>query len=196
MGASAIMSIPNPYKNPDAYGQVTIGGSVLPGILTALGLPARAYEFAVQQGYGATQVTIYRTTKILDTIEVVQFLRSPNPDRPNERDDFDTLRDVFMPLLIPGWPNKITGKPRAFPFVHPDAQWLGLKKSHLTAFEHPKMMTPGDPSRSYKLVFQEDMPQTRIPTGPPEPAKINGPPAPTTVNEATLLKLLADFKGT
>lgn len=186
------MSIPNPLKNPDAYGYVTVGGSRLPGILTAIGLPERKYEFAVQQGYGQSKVTIYRSLGLLESIEVTHFLRASST--PDARDDFDILRDDFMPFLIPGWPNKLTGKPRAFPFVHPDAQWLGLKRAHLIAFEHPKQMTPGDPSRWYKMVFQEDQPQQRIPVGPPEPAKINGPPQPKDQFEATLLKALSDFK--
>jgi hypothetical protein len=187
------MSIPNPYTTPDPYGFVEIGGSRMPGVLTSITYPDRTYEYAEQNGYGATQVTVYRTTKVITGIEVLHFLR----DTPNGASgDFEKLRDVFMPLLIPGWPNKITGKPRAFPLTHPDAQWLGVRRVHLTHFACPKMQTPGDPSRWYKMIFQEDMPQTRIPTGPPEPANINGPPAPTTVNEAALLKLLADFKGT
>jgi hypothetical protein len=187
------MSIANPYKDPDAYGHVTVGGTRLPGILTALGLPERVYEFAVQNGYGQSKVTIYKSLGLLESIEVVHFLQ-PNPDR-NARDDFDILRDDFMPFLIPGWPNNLVSKPRAFPFVHPDAQWLGLKRSHLTAFGHPKQMTPGDPSRWYTLRFQEDQPQKRIPVGPPEPAKINGPPAPKDKFEQLLLNAVADFKA-
>lgn len=187
------MSIANPLKNPDAYGYVTVGGSRMPGILTAIGVPERAYEFAVQNGYGQTQVTIYRAIKLIDGIELVHFLRSPKT--PDEKDDFEILRDDFMPFLIPGWPNNIIKKPRAFPLVHPELQWVGLKRAHLVGFEAPKPMTPGDPSRWYKLRFQEDLPQKIIPVGPPEPAKINGPPAPKDAIEASFLKAVEDFKG-
>lgn len=187
------MSIANPYKDPDAYGYVTIGGSRMPGVLTALGLPERVYEFAVQQGYGQSKVTVYRTLGLLESIEVTHFLRAPGT--PSEKDDFEILRDDFMPFLIPGWPNNLVSKPRAFPFVHPDAQWLGLKRAHLIGFECSKQMTPGDPSRWYKMRFQEDQPQKRIPVGPPEPAKINGPPAPKDAIEAALASALEDFKA-
>jgi hypothetical protein len=188
------MSIANPYKDPDAYGFVTVGGSRLPGILTSIGLPERVYEFAIQNGYGQSKVTIYKGLGLLDGIEVVHFLRAPATA--TEKDDFEVLRDDFMPFLIPGWPNNLVGKPRAFPLVHPDAQWLGLKRAHLIGFECPKMQAPGDPSRWYKMRFQEDQPQKRIPVGPPEPAKINGPPAPRDAWEATMLDGLAKWKST
>jgi hypothetical protein len=160
-------------------------------VLTAIGLPERLYEFAVQAGYGQSKVTIYRMLGLLEAIDVTHFLRAPKT--PDEKDDFEILRDDFMPFLIPGWPNKLTGKPRAFPFVHPDAQWLGLKRAHLIGFEHPKQMTPGDPSRWYKMRFQEDQPQQKIPAGKPEPAKINGPPKPKDAMEATVLKAVEAF---
>ena len=185
------MSIPSPYKNPDAYGFVTVGGTRLPGILTAIELPERTYEFTIQQGYGQGKVTIYKSIDLLDGITVTHFLRSGAT--PNDRDDFDILRDDFMPFLIPGWPNKLTAKPRAFPFVHPEAQWLGLKRAHLKAFACPKMANPGDPSRWYKMTFQEDVPQQKIPVGKPEPAKLKGPPAPKDALEATVSKALEAF---
>lgn len=187
------MSIANPYKDPDAYGYVTVGGTRLPGIMTSIALPERVYEFTVQAGYGQSKATVYKSLGLLESIEVVHFLRT-NPD-PNARDDFDILRDDFMPFLIPGWPNNLVGKPRAFPVVHPDAQWLGLKRAHLVAFECPKMQNLGDPSRWYKMRFQEDQPVKRIPVGPPEPAKINGPPAPKDKFEQLLLNAVADFKA-
>lgn len=185
------MSIPNPYKTPDAYGFVTVGGTRLPGILTAIELPARVYEFTIQNGYGQGKVTIYKSLNLLDGITVTHFLQSATSA--NARDDFDILRDDFMPFLIPGWPNKLTGKPRAFPFVHPEAQWLGLKRAHLVSFECPKMANPGDPSRWYKMSFQEDVPQQKIPVGKPEPAKLKGPPAPKDALEATVVKALDTF---
>lgn len=165
----------------------------MPGILTAIGLPGRKYEFAVQQGYGQTKVTIYRMLDILDGIEVEHYLRPA--ETPSARDDFEILRDDFMPFLIPGWPNKLIGRPKAYPFVHPEAQWLGLKRAHLIEFECPKMKNSGDPGRWYKMRFQEDVPQKTIPVGPPEPAKLNGPPAPKDAIEAALATALEDFKA-
>lgn len=185
------MSIPSPYKNPNAVGFVTVGGSRLPGVLTSLTVPARVYEFAVQNGYGQSKVTIYKALGLLESIKLVHFLR---PSANGARDDFEILQD-FMKFLIPGWPNNLIGRPKAYPIVHPALQWLGAKRVHLTSFSWPEQMAPGDPSRWYELTFQEDQPQKIIPAGPPEPAKINGPPKPQDVNDLTNLQLLATFKG-
>jgi hypothetical protein len=187
------VSIPNPYKNPEAYGFVTLGGTRLPGILTAIGVPERKYEFTVQQGLGQTSATIYKAIGLIDGIELVHFLRAPKT--PDEKDDYEILRDDFMPFLIKGWPNNLVGRPKAYPLVHPELQWVGMKRAHLIGFEPPKPATPGDPSRWYKMRFQEDLPPKRIPVGPPEPAKLNGPPVPKDAIEAAFLKAFEDFKA-
>lgn len=184
------MTIAHPLRQADEWGRVVVGGSVLPGVLTELSVPPRVWEWAVQQGYGQTKVTIYRSTGILEAITFTHFLILGTA-----ADDWDTLTTKFLPTLIPGWPNAYAGKPRSFPVVHPAIQFLGGKRIHLS-----KMFAPTPPQgekipQYYTLEFQEDVPQKRIPVGPPEPAKINGPPAPTNQLEALLLKGLADFKA-
>lgn len=186
------MSIANPYTNPEAFGAVYVGGSRMPGILTTVTLPARQWEFNVQSGIGQTKSTIYKSLGLLETIELVHYIE---PNRNGARGDYEVLRDEFLPLLIPGWPNKLNVRPKAFPLTHPWLQWLGLRRAHLTAIHAPEMMAVGDPSYTYKMVFQEDAPKLVIPTGPPEPAKINGPPAPKDALEAAVASALAQFKA-
>ncbi len=177
--------IANPYTDPDAWGTFIVGGSPMPGILTAIGMPDRAYEYAIQMGYGSTQVVIYRSTKILDGIELEHFLRPA--DWP--------LWESWMQTMVKGWPAKFAEKPPAFPAVHPAAQIVGLSRMSLKTYGAPFQKRPGDPSRWYKVTFVEYAPQTKLPTGPTEPAVINGPPTPTTAFEGALLGALGQALG-
>ena len=186
------MSVPNPYLFPAEWGRVLVGGSVLPGVLTSITVGSRKYVFTKQKGYGLTEVTIYSTTEAIDGIAVEHFIR---PNVGDALGDFEELRDKFMPTLIKGWPNQLAGKPLAFPFDHPMAQWVGLKRAHLTEVSPPYTKIENDPSYWYRLVFQEDIKQTILKPGPAEPAKINGPPTPKDAFEATLLQGLAAFTG-
>ncbi len=186
------VTIANPYLVPDAWKRVTLGGSLLPGIITAITIGPRKYAFTKQKDLGGTEVTIYSTMEAIDGIKVDLFLRPNVGAAPG---DFELLRDGFMPLLIPGWPNSIIGKPRSFPFDYPGAQWLGIKRAHLTDLHAPGITIPGDPSYWYSLVFGEDLPRKKIVTGPTEPAKINGPPIPTTVNELSQYRAAAGLFG-
>lgn len=184
------MSIAHPLRQSDAWGRVVVGGSVMPGVLTEMSVPPRVWEWAVQNGYGQTKVTIYRSTGILDAITFTHFLRLDTRE-----DDWDLLTKVYLPSLIPGWPNAYAGKPRSFPVVHPAIQFLGGKRIHLAKMFAP-VPPPGEKiPQFYTLEFQEDVPQKRIPVGPPEPAKINGPPLPQNGWERVLLQGLADYKG-
>jgi hypothetical protein len=185
------MSIAHPLRDSGPWGRVEVGGSVLPGVLTDIAVPPRVWEWAVQQGYGQTKVTIYKATGLLEAISFTHFLKLDT-----RADDWDLLTSTFLPTLIPGWPNAYTGKPRSFPVVHPAIQFLGGKRVHLAKLFAP-VPPPGEKiPQFYTLEFQEDVPQKRIPVGPAEPAKINGPPAPKDAFEATLLNALAAFKST
>ena len=184
------MSIEHPLRNGSAWGRVDIGGSTLPGILTDIVVPPRGWEWAVQQGYGQTKVTIYKSTGILEAITFTHFL-----ELDTAADDWDTLTNTFLPTLIPGWPNAYQGRPKSFSVTHPAIQFLGGRRVHLT-----KMFAPVPPQgekipQYYTLEFQEDVPQKRIPVGPAEPAKINGPPSPKDAFEKQLLEGLAAFTG-
>jgi len=183
--------IANPYTDPAAWRQFIVGGSAMPGILTALGLPDREYEYAIQMGYGSTQVVIYRATKIIDGIEVVHFLR---PTTANDPGDWP-LWEAWMRSMVKGWPAAFTGKPPAYPIVHPMAQVVGLAKASLKSYGAPFQMIPGDPSYWYKVRFVEYAPQKKIPTGPTEPAKLNGPPVPKDAFEGAVLTGLSAFLG-
>lgn len=184
------MTIAHPLRDGDAWGRVEIGGSVLPGILTDIVVPPRVWEWAVQQGYGQTKVTIYRSTGVLEAISFTHFLRLDT-----RADDWDALTEAFLPTLIPGWPNAYQSRPRSLPVTHPAIQFLGGKRIHLT-----KMFAPVPPQgekipQYYTLEFQEDVPQKKISVGPAEPAKLNGPPTPKDAFEKTLLDSLATFTG-
>lgn len=184
------MSIAHPLRDSDAWGRVIVGGSVLPGVLTEMSVPPRVWEWAVQNGYGQSKVTIYKATGILEAISFTHFLKLDT-----RADDWDTLTKTYLPSLIKGWPNAYQGKPRSFPVVHPAIQFLGGKRIHLAKLHAPVPPSGEKIPQYYTLEFQEDVPDKKIPAGPPEPAKINGPPAPKDQLEAALLSALATFKA-
>jgi hypothetical protein len=184
--------IANPYTNPESWGAFLVGGSPMPGLLTAMGLPDRQYEYAVQNGFGVGgKVVIYRTTGILESIELTHYIR-PN-DVAGNGGDWD-LWESWMRTMVPGWPTRYKSKPKAYPVTHPATQSLGLARAILKSYGAPFQAIPNDPSYFYKIVFIEWSPQQRIPTGPPEPAKVNGPPVPTDALTSAVLAALAEFK--
>lgn len=177
--------IPNPYDDPAAWGTVLIGGAPLPGELTLLEMPDREYEWAVQMGLGlGGAATIFRTTKLIETIGIELWF----PDA-----DAFAAGEEFMRVLVgPGWPQKIKVKPKAYKMSHPMAQWVGVTSVHCKAFGAPKDVS-GKLNYRLRVTLQEDSPRIVIPTGPAEPAKIDGPPKPQDALEAALVGALAEF---
>ena len=183
--------IVNPYLDPGPWGVFLVGGSPMPGLLQALGLPDRQYEYAVQNGFGVGgKVVIYRTTGILESIETTHYIQPPNAD--GIGGDWD-LWETFMRTMVPGWPAKYKTKPKAYPVTHPASQSLGLARAILKAYGAPFQRTPNDPAWFYKITYIEHSPQQRIETGPPEPAKLNGPPVPKDALEAAVLNAVTEF---
>jgi hypothetical protein len=185
------MSIAHPVRNSADWGRVLIGGSALPGTLTEAIVPPRVWEWAVQNGYGQTKVTVYKSTGLLEEVTFTHFLNL----KTTGADDWELLTTKFLPTLIMGWPNKYAGKPRSMPVVHPAVQFLGGKRIHLTKLYAPEPPPNEKIPQFYKVSFQEDVPQTKVDTGQAVPAKINGPPVPTTQIEAGLLNLWTTFKA-
>lgn len=183
--------IAHPVQSSADWGRVLVGGSVFPGILTSMTVPPRVWEWAVQQGYGQTKVTIYRSTGILEKISFTHFLQLETTGA----DDWRTLTQQFLPVLIPGWPNQYAGKPKSLPLTHPAVQFLGAQRTHLVELHAPVPPQGEMIPEYYTIIVGEDVPQTRLTTGPPEPAKINGPPTPKNQIEATLLGLSTAFKN-
>lgn len=183
-------TIAHPVQNADDWGRVLIGGSVLPGILEEAIVPPRVWEWAVQQGFGQSKITVYRSTGILEEITFRHFLRL----RATAADDW-ALLETYLRTLIPGWPNNYIGKPKSLPVIHPAVQFLGCKRVHLTKLFAPKPPAGEKIPQYYEVTFQEDVPDKRPKTGPAEPAQLNGVPKPKDLLEASLLQGLASFKG-
>lgn len=183
-------TIAHPLQNSADWGRVLIGGSVLPGILDEITVPPRVWEWAVQQGFGQSKITVFRSTGILEEIRFRYFLNL----KTTGADDW-ALLETFLRVMLPGWPDKYIQKPKSLPIVHPAVQFLGGKRVHLA-----KLFAPVPPQgekipQFYELTVQEDVPDKRPKTGPAEPAQLNGVPKPKSLLDATLLQGLADFKG-
>lgn len=176
--------IANPYDNPDAWGIVKIGGATMPGVLESLGLPPRKYEWAVQQGLGVGgPATIYRYCNLIESIEIAQFLDTVQA--------FEIAETMCKTLVGPKWPNEVKVKPKAYLMEHPALQWVGVRRVALRELEAPKPV--GNLKWMWLVRVIEDSPRRPVQTGPPEPAKINGPPQPQDALEAALVGALAEF---
>jgi len=183
--------IAHPLQNGSEWGRVLVGGSVFPGILTSMTVPPRVWEWAIQNGYGQTKVTIYRSTGVLDKISFTHFLNL----KTTGADDWNALCSQFVPTLIPGWPTKYAGKPRSMQLVHPAVQFLGAKRAHMVELHAPEPPSGEKIPQYYTIVWGEDVPQTIIKPGVAEPAKINGPPTPKDLADLEIAQHTANLFG-
>jgi hypothetical protein len=183
-------TIAHPVQNAADWGRVLIGGSVLPGVLEEITVPPRIWNWAKNRGFGQSIVTVFQSTDILDEIKFRHFLNL----KTTGADDW-ALLETFLRVLLPGWPDKYVQKPRSLPIVHPAVQFLGGKRVHLTKIWAP-IPPPGEKiPQYYEIAVQEDVPDKRPPTGPAEPAQLNGVPKPKDLQDLANLQALADFKG-
>lgn len=183
-------SIAHPLRNKDDWGRVLIGGSILPGILTDVAVPARKFNWSVQKGFGLSMVTVFQNVDILTGITFTHFL-----DLKTTGIDDWTLLETFLKTLLPKWPTDVQLKPKSLPVVYPLLQFLGANRIHLSDFYAPEPPQGEKIPQFYKVVFQEDVPNKRPPTGPAEPALLNGVPKPKDQMDIANLQALASFKG-
>jgi hypothetical protein len=183
-------SIAHPLRNRDNWGRVLIGGSVLPGILTDVAVPARKFNWTVQRGFGISMETAFQSVDIISGISFTHFL-----DLKTTGVDDWALLETFLKTLLPKWPTDVQAKPKSLPVVYPLLQFLGANRIHLAEFHAPKPPQGEKIPQYYEVVFQEDVPKKRPPTGPAEPALLNGVPKPKDQMDIANLTQLAAFKG-
>jgi hypothetical protein len=183
-------SIAHPLRNREDWGRVLIGGSVLPGILTDVAVPSRKFNWSAQKGFGLSMVTVFQNVDILTGISFTHFLNL----KTTGADDW-TLLETFLKTLLPKWPTDVQLKPKSLTVVYPLLQFLGGNRIHLAEFFAPEPPSGEKIPQFYKVVFQEDVPNKRPPTGPAEPALLNGVPRPKDQMDIANLTALADFKG-
>jgi hypothetical protein len=183
--------IAHPLREASEWGRVLVGGSIFPGILTEMIVPPRVWEWVIQNGYGQSKVTIFRSTGVLEKISFTHFLDL----KTTGADDWQILTTQFVPTLIPGWPTKYARKPRSMQLEHPAIQFLGGKRAHMVELHAPAPPSGEKIPQLYTIVWGEDVPQTRINPGPAEPAKTNGPPKPKDANDLALYSILASVSG-
>jgi hypothetical protein len=183
-------SIAHPLRNRDDWGRVLIGGSVLPGILTDVAVPARKFNWSVQKGFGLSMVTVFQNVDILTGISFTHFLNL----KTTGADDWELL-ETFLKTLIPKFPTDYQAKPKSLPVTYPLLQLLGASRIHLVEVYAPRPPQGETIPQYYQVTFQEDVPDKRPKTGPAEPAQLNGVPKPKDQLDAALLLGFADFKG-
>lgn len=183
-------AIPHPKRDKRDWQRVAIGGTVWPGKLTEVSVPARKYNWTVQRGFGISMETAFQSVDILSGISFTHFLNLTE----SGADDW-TLLETIMRTLVTGWPNNVQIKPKSLPVVYPLLQYLGAQRIHLAEFYAPEP-PPGEKiPQFYKIVFQEDVPKKRPPTGPAENAQLNGVPPPKDAADLANYAALADLKG-
>lgn len=183
-------AIAHPLRDSADWGRVLIGGSVLPGKLTEIVVPARVFNWAAQKGYGLSNITVFQNVDVLSGITFTHFL-----DLKTTGADDWTLLETFLKTLLPKWPTNIQVKPKSLPVIHPAIQFLGGNRVHLAKFYAPEPPSGEKIPQYYKIEFQEDIPDARPKTGPSEPAQLNGVPSPKDQADLANLTALAAFKG-
>lgn len=183
-------SIAHPLRNKADWSRVLIGGSVLPGILTDVAVPARKFNWAVQRGFGISMETAFQSVDIISGISFTHFLDL----KLTGADDW-ALLETFLKTLLPKWPTDVQAKPKSLPVVYPLLQFLGANRIHLAEFHAPKPPQGEKIPQYYEVVFQEDVPKKRPPTGPAEPAQLNGIPTPKDFADASNLQAFGNLFG-
>ena len=183
-------TISHPLQNRDDWQRVLIGGSVLPGILTDVTVPARKFNWNVQKGFGMSMVTVFQNVDILTGISFTHFLNL----KTTGADDW-ALYLTFLKTLVPRFPTDYQFKPKSLPVDYPLLQLLGAAKIHLVEVFAPKPPANEKIPQYYTITFQEDVPDKRPKTGPAEPALLNGVPAPKDAADLANYQALADLKG-
>lgn len=181
-----MISIPDPYENPDPWGKLLCSGIQVPGILTAVGVPDQTYEWAEQNGFGATKVLVYRAANLIKGAAFTHFIPR------------GTWNDVlqFMGIIRPGFPRGKTKKPSAFSWTHPALQWVGAERMVVQAYGPPTQLIPNDRAWWYTIKIDEYVPKQTVKTGEPEPAKPNGTPQPKDAFEQAIATALLDWQKT
>lgn len=193
---------PNPYRDAGPYGQVEIGGVLVPGILQSINGCVAKMDWAFQKGGGGGgvngaqpgegvkaapvasgqqagnfAVSVWKGALLVEEIEIVSDV--------SRADDYDGAID-FIKVVMPDRKRK----PPSLSLVNPDANIIGITRCAIREIGAPAEESPGSGKRLLKFKICEYNPQKTAPAGKADPAKPPNDPKPADAAEAELQRLL------
>lgn len=172
-------TIANPFLSigeSDAWGLIALGTTQFPGVIVDVDGVDRPYEWAVQRGLGLSgAATIYRAEQLAEGIKVTCHLLNAI-----HWQQWQAFHDYTKP--------KKGTRPTAFPIGHPAFFAADIAKVVFKARPSPKHIGKRIWSVEYPLL--EYAKPIKVPTGPADPAKIDGPPKPKDQLDEALSGLL------
>ena len=181
--APTSFSVPNPYDDPSSWGQVFIGGLLLPGVVEKIDGCEKPEQWNVQKATEkANASTVWKGTELAESMEIV--MRLPT------RASFAALievRDTLRP--------KIGKKPPSLSIVNPKVNWSGITRVSCRDVTSPEWNESGGFWTSTVKLIEYNPPKPTN-TGPASAAKASdaksGQPDPNADVKAELDKALKE----
>lgn len=156
--APITVSVPNPYDDPTSWGQVYVGGLLLPGVVRAIGGADRPEQWDVQKATEkANASTVWKGTKLAEEIAIELIL----PTRASYASLVE-LRDTLRP--------KIGTKPPSLSIVNPKINWSGITRVSCRDVTSPEWHEDGGYWTSTVQLIEYNPPKPTN-TGPASAAK-------------------------
>ena len=150
-------SNPNPYRDRYPWGNVVIGGVLLPGVLESVNGASKQHRWVFQMGLTVSNsVSIWRGQKLAESIRLSCRL--------HDEASFDqayAVRNVLQP--------KLGRKPPALPILNGHFNFVGITRVCVLNIESP-VVAPGN-SWTWNIELIEFNPMKPVPVGPADPPK-------------------------
>ena len=172
---------PNPFRDPGPWGRVTIGGYLVPGIVSAIDGAEKPEEWNVQKGSaGNNAVTVWKGTKLAESIKITVVLATETAF-----DDYAGLVSTLRP--------KIGEKPPSLAIESPILAANGITRVAVKNIGQPKPRA--DLAWTVEIELIEYNPAKPAAAGQASPAKPPDAPEQTPEEKAFAAALDAASKA-
>jgi hypothetical protein len=155
----------NPYDSFKEWGRITVGGVLIPGVITSIDGHEKPEEWIIQKGIEVSHaVTVWRGTKLAESIKIVTNLYN--------RAEFDKYYDVAIALRP-----KLGRKPPSLGIVNAAINFSGITRV--------SVRLPGPPKPAPGLSWTAEI--DLIEFNPPRLAKVGPADPPKSKTENDLL---------
>lgn len=152
------IAVPNPYDDPSSWGQVYVGGFLLPGVVSKIDGADRPEQWDVQKATEkANATTVWKGTKLAEAVDIELQL----PTRASFA-ALVQLRDALRP--------KIGKKPPSLSIVNPKINWSGITRVSCRDVTSPEWHEDGGYWTSTVSLIEYNPPKPTN-TGPASAAK-------------------------
>jgi len=201
---------PNPFRDARPFGQIEIGGVLVPGVIQSVGDytvkqdwnfqkasgggstatsanpdpangPAATTATTTVQTAGSFGVSVWRGALLVEEVEITSVITTEQA--------YDDAID-FIAVLMPKRGRKVP----SHSLVNPDANAVGVTRCAVRELAVPKEDKPGSGKYVFKFKICEYNPQKQAAAGKADPAKPGTEPKPADAGEAELQRLLNKAK--